>query len=110
MSGQSNVFFGEFIRELRTERNLPLRKVAADLDIDPSTLGKIERNTRKPPKEILEKMAMIYKVDYNELKIIYFSDKISYEVLEEGLGVEVLEEAEKKLEILKNKIRYEKNI
>ena len=31
--------FGEYIRRLREEKNLPLRKVAAQLDIDTSTLS-----------------------------------------------------------------------
>jgi len=35
--------FGEYIRRLREEMNLPLRKVAAQLDVDTSTLSKIER-------------------------------------------------------------------
>lgn len=103
MSGQKNVFFGEYIRELRISRNLPLRKVAADLDIDPSTLGKIERNSRKPPREIIEKLADIFKIDYNRLKTIYLSDKITMEVINEGLGAEVLIEASEKLDILKTR-------
>lgn len=40
------VTFGEVIKKLREDNGLPLRKVAAHLDIDPSTLGKIERNER----------------------------------------------------------------
>ena len=35
--------FGELIRELRENEGLPLRKVAAFIDIDASTLSKIER-------------------------------------------------------------------
>ena len=107
MSGLNNVFFGDYIRELRTLRNLPLRKVAAELDIDPSTLGKIERSTRKPPREIIEKMAMLFNVDKNKLKSIYLSDKISFEVLEEGLDIGVLKEAEEKIDILQKRIANE---
>ncbi|MDP4209646.1 MAG: helix-turn-helix transcriptional regulator [Bacteroidota bacterium] len=109
MSGQTNVFFGEYIRELRTLRKLPLRKVASELDIDPSTLGKIERSTRRPPKEIIDKLASIFNVDLARLKSIYLSDKISFEVLSEGLDKEVLEEAEQKINILKSRNAYEKN-
>jgi len=104
MSRQNFIFFGEYIRELRIARNLPLRKVAADLDIDPSTLGKIERSSRKPPRELIEKLAIIFKVDQNKLKSIYLSDKISLEIMNEGLGLEVLTEASIKLEILKKKL------
>jgi len=38
--------FGEYIRRLREEKKLPLRKVAAQLDIDTSTLSKVERGDR----------------------------------------------------------------
>jgi cytoskeletal protein RodZ len=39
--------FGEYIRKSREELGLPLRKVAAALDIDTSILSKIERNERR---------------------------------------------------------------
>jgi len=35
--------FGEYIRQLRINANLPIRKIAAQLDIDATLLGKIER-------------------------------------------------------------------
>jgi transcriptional regulator with XRE-family HTH domain len=110
MSGTEMVFFGDYIRELRNSRNLPLRKVAAELDIDPSTLGKIERSTRKPPKEMIEKMACIFNVDKNRLKSIYLSDKISFEVLDEGLDKDVLLDAEQKIDILQKRKIYEKKV
>lgn len=100
MSGQKYVFFGDFIRELRNSQKLPLRKVAAELDIDPSTLGKIERNSRKPPKEIIDKLAALFSIDKNRLKTIYLSDKISMEVVSEGLDKNVLNEAALKIEFL----------
>ncbi len=38
--------FGEYIKQRRTELGFPLKKVASHLDIDISTLGKIEREER----------------------------------------------------------------
>ncbi len=43
---QNKETFGELIRKLRERNGLPIRKVAAHLDIDPSTLSKIERDER----------------------------------------------------------------
>lgn len=40
MSKQKISIFGEYIRGLREAAGLPLRKVASQLDIDPSLLGK----------------------------------------------------------------------
>jgi transcriptional regulator with XRE-family HTH domain len=45
--------FGEYLREQRENKGLPLRKVAAELDIDTSILSKIERNEREATKEML---------------------------------------------------------
>lgn len=42
MSKTDNITFGEYIRTLRENANLPLRKVAAELNIDTSTLSKIK--------------------------------------------------------------------
>lgn len=42
--------FGEYLREQRENIGLPLRKVAAELDIDTSILSKIERNEREATK------------------------------------------------------------
>lgn len=99
MSGTNNNF-GEFIRNLRLEKNLPLRKVASQLDIDPSTLGKIERNQRSPNSFLIKKLSEIFNVDEKELKIKYLSDKISYDIFEENLGTEVLKVAEEKFKQL----------
>jgi transcriptional regulator with XRE-family HTH domain len=78
--------FGEYIRKSREELGLPLRKIAAALDIDTSILSKIERNERratikmipilaesleKPEKEIEMKFIQsIILTDLGELKYL----------------------------------------
>jgi transcriptional regulator with XRE-family HTH domain len=42
---------GEIIRELREQKSLLLRQVAAEIEIDQALLSKIERNERMPTKE-----------------------------------------------------------
>ena len=49
--------FGEYIRKLRESKGLPLRKVAAALDIDTSILSKIERNERRATIEMIPILA-----------------------------------------------------
>ena len=39
--------FGDTVKKLREEKNLPLREVAEALKIDTSMLGKIEKNNRQ---------------------------------------------------------------
>ena len=94
--------FGQYIRQLREENKMPLRKLAAHLDIDQSTLSKIERNDRQPTKEMVPIVAEVFGLDYKELKIKFLSEKITYELSEEDLGLEALKVAEKQIKYLKS--------
>lgn len=83
--------FGEYIRRLREERNLPLRKVAAQLDVDTSTLSKVERGVRPMLIDYLKPLSQILIIDYKELQIRFLADSINanygqLEYLEDGLG------------------------
>lgn len=102
MTKEKLTSFGEQIRALREEAELPLRKVAAHLDIDPSLLGKIERNERHPNKELIKQIALFYKIDEQGLVRQFVSDQIAYKIIEEG-DMEILKIAEKKVTYLQNK-------
>lgn len=93
--------FGEVIRKLREERGLPLRKVAAHLDLDPSTLGKIERNERSANKEMIEKLAEIFSINSKPLLVSYLSDKVAFEIMEEDCTKDILKVAEEKINYYK---------
>ena len=95
--------FGAAIRAMRKERKLPLRKVAAVLDIDPSTLSKIERNERSANKVMVLQLAELFEMDSDELLVSFLSDKVANELLEEENSEEVLKVAEEKIEYLKSK-------
>lgn len=88
---------GKQIRKLREERGLPLRKVAAKLDIDQSILSKIERGERKASKKQIIKIAEIFNVGEKELLINYLSDNILYQLIDEDLAVDALKVAERKI-------------
>ena len=94
--------FGDTVKKLREERNLPLREVAEALKIDTSMLGKIEKNNRKPTKQLIEKIAKYFKVSDKDLIIAFVSDTVAYHVMdEEDFASEVLKVAEKKVKYLK---------
>ncbi len=97
MSTVEKISFGEYIRELRESANLPLRKVAAELDIDTSTLSKIEKNERNANEQIIDGISRIFRIDKSELKLRYLSDKITYQLLDEDNGLEILKVAEEKI-------------
>lgn len=93
---------GQILRTQRQELGLLLRQVSAYVDIDQAILSKIERNERKPTKEMLEKLAEILKLDKDELLVQYISDKIAYEIADEDCASKVLKVAEKKVKYLKS--------
>lgn len=61
--------FGEYLRGRREQLGLPLRRVAAELDIDTSILSKIERNERIATKEMLPTLAKTLEVQEKEMEI-----------------------------------------
>ena len=93
----------DYLRTLRQEREIALRKAAAGIDIDQSSLSKIERGDRMPTEEQLAKIADYYSVDLLELRVRYKSDKVMYEVLSEAQPEEILKVAEEKLHYYKSK-------
>ena len=96
--------FGETVKKLREGENLPLREVAEALGIDTSMLGKIEKNNRKPTKQLIEKFAQYFKVNEKDLIITFLSDTIAYQVLdEEDLSSEIFKVAEEKVKNFKKK-------
>ncbi|MCB0578649.1 MAG: helix-turn-helix transcriptional regulator [Phaeodactylibacter sp.] len=92
--------FGEYIRELRVGRQMPLRKLAAILDIDQSTLSKIERNERKAVSEMIPILANTFNLDYKEVKVKFLSDNIVNYLYQEDFPLEALKAAEQKIEYL----------
>ncbi len=96
--------FGETVKKLREEKQLPLREVAEALEIDTSMLGKVEKNSRKPTKQMIEKFAKYFKVSEKELMIAFLSDTVAYQVKdEEDLSSEIFKVAEEKVKYFKTK-------
>ncbi len=94
---------GETIRKLREEKELPLRTVAAFLDIDQAILSKIERGQRKASREQVIKLAEYFKVKENDLVVAWLSDKVAYEVADEPTALKALQVAEEKVKYQKTK-------
>jgi len=101
---------GETIRKLREEKKLPLRTVAAHLDIDQAILSKIERGQRHASREQVMKLAEFFKVKENDLLVSWLSDKLVYEVADEDLALKALQVAEEKINYLSYKQVDKKDI
>jgi predicted nucleotidyltransferase/DNA-binding XRE family transcriptional regulator len=92
--------FGDTIRNLREDKELPLRTVAAFLDIDQAILSKIERGQRKPAREQVVKLAEYFKVKENDLLVAWLSDKLVYEVEDEEMALKALQVAEERVQYI----------
>lgn len=95
----SNETFGDFIRKAREEKNLPLRKVAAFLDIDTSTLSKVERGDRPASPDYLNPLANILQLDLKEIQTKFIADKINKDFGEMEHLTEGLKAAEKQIKM-----------
>jgi transcriptional regulator with XRE-family HTH domain len=97
--------FSKAIRQLREVKGLPLRKVAAYLDIDQAILSKMERGQRKASRNQVVKLAAYFKVKESDLIIAWLTDKLVYEVEDEKLALQAIQAAE---EIIKYRPRIKK--
>ncbi len=88
--------FGKLIHDLRKKNKLPLRKVAAKLDIDTSTLSKIEKCERKANSKIIPIIARLFNLDYKELQITYLSQRLNEEFGQEPFFDDAVKKISKK--------------
>ena len=88
---------GDSIRKLRENKELPLRTVAAYLDIDQAILSKIERGQRKASRKQVVKLAQYFKVKENELITTWLSDKLVDDLQDEKTALKALELAEERV-------------
>jgi len=84
--------FGELIRKHREEKGLPLRKVAAELDVDTSILSKIERSERFATSDLIPILSKQLNIDFKKLQILYLTEKIKAEYNKEPYLVESLKQ------------------
>lgn len=97
-----NETFGELIRHCREAKDLPLRKVAAVLDIDTSTLSKMEKNLRNPSREHILKLATFFELNTEELLVAFLSDQVAYQLAQESISDQVLRVAEEKIKYIRS--------
>lgn len=95
--------FGEFIHQLRSDNGLTLTKLAAALDIDQSTLSKIENGKRNVPIEILPKLSSVFKLSLKQLEHEYFSEKIAQIIYPQEEPKQLLIAAEEKARYMRIK-------
>jgi len=89
--------FAAQIKRLRKEKGVPLRVVAAVLEIDQAILSKIENGKRIATRENISKLAAYYNINEKDLTVSWLSDKLINEIDNEDLAVEAFRVAEEKI-------------
>ena len=74
---------GKRIKELREEKKLLQRQLAASLEIDTPMFSKIERGERRAKREQVLKLAELLDTDPNELLTLWLSDQLNELVKDE---------------------------
>ena len=92
---------GDTLKCAREEKELILRKVAAEVDIDQSLISKFEKNERKPTMEQIVRLANFYGLSESELIINWYSEKIADELKYTESTSEILKVAEEKINYYK---------
>lgn len=94
--------FGEYIRQLRTDKGLTLTELAALLKLDSANLSKIETGKREFDEKRLDKLAKAFELDIEKLKVEYFGDQFAKKMYAYNCSTETLMVAEEKVNYLKS--------
>ncbi|MEF3079604.1 MULTISPECIES: helix-turn-helix domain-containing protein [Flavobacteriaceae] len=94
--------FGNYIRKLREEKQLLLREVASQMNIDTALLSKIERGTRMARKEQVEDLAKALNKSESDLLKFWMADKIVNMLKDVSNSTEILKKVEEEIKNLTN--------
>jgi transcriptional regulator with XRE-family HTH domain len=91
------MLFADRIRQLREQRQMPQRQLAAALEIDTATYCKIERGERRAKRNQVLILANLFETDKDLLLNLWLAEQI-YSVVKDE------ENAEKVLDIVHNSV------
>lgn len=89
--------FGDLIRNTREEREMLLRHIAAELDVDTALVSKIERGEKTAKREHVLALAQLFNINPEELIALWLADQVAH-------LVECEPQAEKAIRIALNNI------
>jgi transcriptional regulator with XRE-family HTH domain len=70
------MMFNDRIKQLREDRQIPQRKLAAALDIDTASYCKIEKGERRARKEHIPIIAELLQGDKEELLTLWLAEQV----------------------------------
>ncbi len=84
------MFFGKRIKELREQKELLQRQLAAELEIDTPMYSKIERGERKAKREQVVNLARLLETNADELLTLWLAGQVYELVKKEDHAVKAL--------------------
>lgn len=91
------MFLGKRIKELREEKGLVQRQLAAELEIDTPMFSKIERGERRAKREQVLKLAEMLGTDKDELLTLWLAGQVYDIVKDENVAKTALKFVEQKI-------------
>ncbi|MCF0057169.1 helix-turn-helix domain-containing protein [Dyadobacter sp. CY356] len=93
----------EILKSARDNKSLLLREVAAAIGADTAMISKFEKGERKPTRNQISLLAKFLEINEKQLLIIFLSDKVANELVNEDVAREALEAALEKVDFLQRK-------
>jgi len=99
--------FGQYLKELRSQRGFTLVQLATKLKMDSANLSKVENGKREFDTKRLPKLCKLFKLDINEMQKELISEKFARSVYEKNLDATVFTLAEQKVKYFTKGINHE---
>lgn len=85
-----STIFGNRIKIIREEKQIPQRQLASALEIDTATYCKIEKGDRRAKREQVFILSELLEVDSKELIRLWSADKVYDIIAEEDEATQIL--------------------
>ena len=96
------MIIGKKLRELREQKGLLLRQVAAELEVDTAYISKMEQGKKFIKRDFILKLAEIYNSNKEELLTIWLADQLLKIVKDESTALNAIQFAEKEVKFHRN--------
>jgi transcriptional regulator with XRE-family HTH domain len=101
VSKTTTMFFGERVKQLREEKGLLQRQLAASLEMDTPMFSKIERGERKAKREQVLVLAKLLMVPPEELLALWLAGKVYEMVKNEEVALKAIEVVDEEIKMKK---------
>ena len=95
--------FGQFLRTEREKRNWTQSEFGVKIGLNTSAISRIENESQRFSKSKLKALSMLFKIDEQVIKDLYFADKFAREAFQYSCSETIFSVAEKNVKYIKQK-------